>query len=39
LADPRSFVRADGRFDLDVLLQESSAFWVEQGESRVERTT
>jgi hypothetical protein len=38
-ADPRSFVRADGRFDLDVLLREFGAFWVEQGESLVERTT
>jgi hypothetical protein len=38
-ADPRSFVRADGRFDLEVLLREFAAFWVEQGESLVERTS
>ncbi len=38
-AEPRSFVRADGRFDLAVLLREFSAFWVEQGESLVETTT
>ena len=34
-ADPRTFVRADGRFDIDVLLREFAAFWVEQGESMV----
>jgi hypothetical protein len=38
-ADPRTFVRADGRFDLDVLLREFAAFWVEQGESLVDRTS
>jgi hypothetical protein len=38
-ADPRSFVRADGRFDLEVLLREFAAFWVEQGESMVEGAT
>jgi len=30
--DPRSFVRADGRFDIEVLLREFAAFWVENGE-------
>ncbi len=34
-ADPRTFVRADGRFDVDVLLREFAAFWVEQGESMI----
>jgi hypothetical protein len=38
-ADPRRFVRPDGRFDLDVLLTEFAAFWVEQGESMVEGAT
>ena len=38
-ADPRRFVRADGRFDLDVLLREFAAFWVEQGETMAERAT
>ena len=38
-AEPRTFVRDDGRFDLDVLLREFGAFWVEQGESLVETTT
>jgi hypothetical protein len=38
-ADPRRFVRADGRFDLDVLVSEFAAFWVEQGESMVEGAT
>ena len=31
LADPRSFVRPDGRFDVSVLLREFASFWVEQG--------
>ncbi len=31
MADPRSFVRADGRFDLSVLLTEFAAFWIEHG--------
>jgi hypothetical protein len=31
MADPRSFVRADGRFDIGVLLREFSEFWVENG--------
>jgi hypothetical protein len=31
MADPRSFVRADGRFDIRVLLTEFAAFWVEHG--------
>jgi hypothetical protein len=31
VADPRSFVRADGRFDMSVLLTEFAAFWVEHG--------
>lgn len=30
-AEPRSFVRADGRLDLDRLLQEFAAFWREHG--------
>ena len=34
-AEPRTFIRADGRFDIDVLLREFAAFWVEQGESMV----
>jgi hypothetical protein len=38
-ADPRRFVRADGRFDIDVLLREFAAFWVEQGESMTEGAT
>jgi hypothetical protein len=38
-SDPRSFVRADGRFDLDVLLREFAAFWVEQGEGLVDGVT
>jgi hypothetical protein len=32
MADPRSFVRPDGRFDMSVLLREFAAFWVEHGE-------
>ncbi len=32
-ADPRTFVRADGRFDVAVLLSEFAAFWVEQGDA------
>ena len=39
VADPRSFVRADGRFDLDVLLREFAAFWVEQGDALTEGAT
>jgi hypothetical protein len=38
-ADPRRFVRADGRFDIDVLLHEFAAFWLEQGESMTEGAT
>ena len=38
-ADPRRFVRTDGRFDLDVLLREFAAFWVEHGETLTERAT
>ncbi len=30
-ADPRSFVLPDGRFDMQVLLTEFRAFWVEHG--------
>jgi hypothetical protein len=30
-ADPRTFVRADGRFDIRVLINEFAAFWVEHG--------
>ena len=37
--DPRSFVRPDGRFDLDVLLREFAAFWIEQGESMASGAT
>ncbi|MCK9925128.1 ATP-binding protein [Frankia sp. AgPm24] len=33
VADPRSFVRADGRFDLPLLLREFADFWVEHGEA------
>jgi hypothetical protein len=29
--DPRSFVQADGRFDMNVLLREFSEFWIENG--------
>jgi hypothetical protein len=32
MVDPRSLVRADGRFDMSVLLREFAAFWVEHGE-------
>jgi hypothetical protein len=32
MADPRTFVRADGRFDIGVLLREFAAFWIEHGE-------
>jgi hypothetical protein len=32
VADPRSFVRADGRFDMTVLLREFAAFWVEHSD-------
>ncbi|MFF4620934.1 AAA family ATPase [Nonomuraea jabiensis] len=32
MADPRSFVLPDGRFDLDRLLQEFVVFWREHGE-------
>ena len=38
-ADPRTFVRADGRFDIGVLLREFAAFWVEQGEGMIEGVT
>ncbi len=38
-ADPRSFVRADGRFDLDVLLREFASFWIEQGDTLTESIT
>ncbi|MCL9795527.1 hypothetical protein [Frankia sp. AgKG'84/4] len=31
-ADPRSFVRADGRFDMAAMLDEFTQFWVENGE-------
>jgi hypothetical protein len=39
VADPRSFVRPDGRFDLDVLLREFAAFWIEQGDALTESAT
>jgi len=29
--DPRTFVQADGRFDMNVLLREFSEFWIENG--------
>jgi hypothetical protein len=29
--DPRTFVRPDGRFDLNVLLREFAHFWMENG--------
>lgn len=38
-ADPRTFVRADGRFDIDVLLREFASFWVEQGDTLTESIT
>jgi hypothetical protein len=31
--DPRSFVQADGRFDISALLREFSDFWIENGAS------
>jgi len=31
-ADPRSFVRADGKFDIEVLLREFAGFWIEHGD-------
>lgn len=39
LAKPRQFVRDEGRLDLDILLREFAAFWVEQGESMAEAVT
>jgi hypothetical protein len=38
-ADPRSFVRPDGTFDVDVLLREFAAFWVEQGDALTKTAT
>ena len=38
-ADPRSFVRADGTFDMSILLREFSAFWVEHGDALTEGAT
>lgn len=35
--DPRTFVTPEGRFDMGVMLREFARFWVEQGESMVER--
>jgi hypothetical protein len=32
LADPRSFVRPDGRFDVAKMLDEFADFWMENGE-------
>jgi hypothetical protein len=32
VADPRSFVRADGRLDFDLLLREFAAFWREHAD-------
>jgi len=31
-AEPRRFVRPDGRLDLDLLLREFSEFWTEHGD-------
>ncbi|WP_239334501.1 ATP-binding protein, partial [Frankia sp. CiP3] len=31
-ADPRSFIRSDGTFDLDRMLVEFTEFWIEHGE-------
>ena len=39
VADPRSFVTPDGRFDLDVLLKEFATFWIEQGEGMTASAT
>ncbi|WP_220449973.1 hypothetical protein, partial [Nonomuraea longispora] len=36
-ADPRSFVRPDGRFDLPRLLQEFVVFWREHGEVLIQQ--
>ncbi|WP_322748388.1 MULTISPECIES: ATP-binding protein [unclassified Frankia] len=32
VADPRSFVRSDGRFDFQMLLREFAEFWIEHGD-------
>lgn len=32
VVDGRRFVRPDGRLDVDILLREFAAFWVEQGD-------
>ncbi|CAO5191757.1 AAA family ATPase [Frankia sp. AiPs1] len=32
LADPRTFVLADGRFDMDRMIHEFADFWMENGE-------
>lgn len=39
LAEPRSFVLPDGRFDLDVLLREFATFWIEQGDGMADSAT
>jgi hypothetical protein len=38
VADPRSFVRPDGRLDFAMLLREFAAFWREHGEILTSRT-
>ncbi|MFI7632698.1 AAA family ATPase [Nonomuraea sp. NPDC049400] len=37
MADPRSFVLPDGRFDLDRLLKEFVVFWREHGEVLIQQ--
>ncbi|WP_251080597.1 AAA family ATPase [Frankia sp. AgPm24] len=32
VADPRTFVRPDGRFDVDRVIREFAEFWMENGE-------
>jgi hypothetical protein len=38
IADPRTFVLPDGRFDMDLLLREFAAFWREHAEVLVSGT-
>jgi hypothetical protein len=38
IADPRTFVLPDGRFDMDLLLREFAAFWREHAEILVSGT-
>ena len=37
--DPRAFIRADGRFDMNVLIKEFAAFWTENGDTLTEGAT